>query len=60
MVKKTKNQSIKKAIYAKTPYRVEGYCQVHGLSYECLRKGYISEKARAQFEKDGIVIEDKA
>lgn len=53
-MQQTKKQTVAAAVRAKTLYTLKAYCELKGLSYPSLVKGYVSQSAARQLKRDGI------
>ena len=51
-----KREKLSKAVYEKTRYSLVAYCELRELSYDSLRKGFLSEKAKEVLKADGIDV----
>lgn len=45
---------LSKLVYDKTKYSLIGYCELKGLSYKSLKKGFLSREAKETLKADGI------
>lgn len=49
---------LSKLVYDKTKCTLKGYCELNGLSYKSLKKGFIGKKSKEALNADGIEFEE--